>query len=527
MVCFVGWGAVVEEDDDMSLVDLHDGPHDIHSEGEHNHNNNPLDNYDHVRSEHESNDEEGDHDTLVEDVEEEEDEEDEQFEWPNVDDYATILNHLSEQWMITEADHKVSQAASNAFWKLSLSWFHRLLEAKKEQNIRKKTPQFIQIRNKIYDNKLPPIKLELGYKHKESNELIVVNDIDAAPVGSFPPSDFLKLYEVASVPTEALIDTHERRCQNFDGKREIDMSLDGVSESKSSTVSLDVYTTRFRNCRVIYPNRVVRPLGRFKVNNLEHLKHVLDDYEKNYCLLKKFIGDNPKRSFVKSTLSHSSNFPCEYCFAKGQRAKTTHASDIMKHESTVIKKQKAEYKRQIELLKSTEGTSTSSDDVDKQIELLNKIIGELDTYDFSTANSKRSHIVWPASTRLAPVRSVDEIRNILERIESNESLTPDELKGVISRSLFFDIPNFDFVNDIPAEYMHSCCLGVTRRLLECTFSVGEQRTRITTRKLTSAFEFNKNMKNIKVYCILKLHTKFHFISEHTITKRKKNKGKHM
>ena len=38
--------------------------------------------------------------------------------------------------------------------------------------------------------------------------------------------------------------------------------------------------------------------------------------------------------------------------------------------------------------------------------------------------------------------------------------------------------------------MHSLCLGVTKRLLELTFNVGEKRYRRTTRKLSSRTDYN-------------------------------------
>lgn len=35
----------------------------------------------------------------------------------------------------------------------------------------------------------------------------------------------------------------------------------------------------------------------------------------------------------------------------------------------------------------------------------------------------------------------------------------------IGTSIVEDIPNFDLINNIPLDYMHLVCLGVTRRLL--------------------------------------------------------------
>ena len=75
---------------------------------------------------------------------------------------------------------------------------------------------------------------------------------------------------------------------------------------------------------------------------------------------------------------------------------------------------------------------------------------------------------------------------------------PDTAKGIVGRSIFLDIDYFNFTCDIPAEYMHSVCLGLVKRVIELTFSVGETRTRVTTRRLSSPTKFNKVMSAIKV-----------------------------
>lgn len=47
-----------------------------------------------------------------------------------------------------------------------------------------------------------------------------------------------------------------------------------------------------------------------------------------------------------------------------------------------------------------------------------------------------------------------------------------------------------------AEYLHSVCIGVVKRLVELTFSVGDVRPRITKRKLSNPETFNKLMSLI-------------------------------
>lgn len=87
--------------------------------------------------------------------------------------------------------------------------------------------------------------------------------------------------------------------------------------------------------------------------------------------------------------------------------------------------------------------------------------------------------------------------SIIEKIENDEPMTIDEAKGVQARSIFFDIPDFDFVRDMPVDYLHCVCIGVTKRCFELTFSVGEVRQRTSKRPLSSPSLFNNKIIKIK------------------------------
>lgn len=60
------------------------------------------------------------------------------------------------------------------------------------------------------------------------------------------------------------------------------------------------------------------------------------------------------------------------------------------------------------------------------------------------------------------------------------------------------IEDFDFVLDVPVEYMHVLCLGVVKRMVELTFDVGENRKTNVKRKLSKASDFNALMLKIKL-----------------------------
>ena len=116
---------------------------------------------------------------------------------------------------------------------------------------------------------------------------------------------------------------------------------------------------------------------------------------------------------------------------------------------------------------------------------------------------KKGHLIWPAHSKDSEKRTITEIQEttqkIIDKQEGNlqEDLLQEDLKGFVGRSLFLDIEGFNFIDDIPGEYLHSVCLGVVKRLLELTFSVGEKRHTNITRRLTPPKKYNEQIKEIK------------------------------
>ena len=220
-----------------------------------------------------------------------------------------------------------------------------------------------------------------------------------------------------------------------------------------------------------------------------YLQSVIKDLIDCAMLIKQYIADNPKRALAKMCLNHASLFPCEYCFAKGSRNKCDPKKlDLFKQK---IDLKKTLLKEKIERLKA-DPTSSKVD-----LKAYEVLAEELDKEERKGPQTKHN-IVWPASSRLAESRTDPKVRDIIDQIESNPAMDKNEKKGVVGRSPLWDIPNFNFTRDTPTEYMHTFCLGVVKRLIEVTFSVGENRERVTKRKLSSPTEFNVYMLTTKV-----------------------------
>lgn len=77
--------------------------------------------------------------------------------------------------------------------------------------------------------------------------------------------------------------------------------------------------------------------------------------------------------------------------------------------------------------------------------------------------------VWPP-TCIGTTRTHENVLDIAENLE-----TCDNTKGVLGKSILFDIEDFDVVQDVPAEYMHLVCIGFVKKLTELTFLVGKHK----------------------------------------------------
>ena len=206
-----------------------------------------------------------------------------------------------------------------------------------------------------------------------------------------------------------------------------------------------------------------------------------------------FVGDAPKRANARDCQGPASYFPCEYCFSKGHLM-TISDSHAIKIKNDLISQQDA-IKLQIRVLQA------SGDDDDEHnndsISTLNDILKNLQEA-LKHVSKKKTKIVWPPSTRTGEPRTREKITDIINKIEANPNITRDERKGILGKSIFMDVPRFNIVLDIPTEYMHSMCLGKTKKIIQLTFHVGEPLKRITKRKLSSPTSYNDLIKKVKV-----------------------------
>lgn len=111
----------------------------------------------------------------------------------------------------------------------------------------------------------------------------------------------------------------------------------------------------------------------------------------------------------------------------------------------------------------------------------------------------KSQLTWPPQTMNGRPRTITAIHRIVNSIEEDDGeLTSDYVKGIKGRSVFLDQPNFDYILDIPTEYLHLVCLGIVKRMLELTYKIGKKRPRVTKRKRSNPQLFNDLISCVQV-----------------------------
>ena len=115
----------------------------------------------------------------------------------------------------------------------------------------------------------------------------------------------LKKKPFFSFQVENVLDIHKSACKDANIPRFVQLSLDGVSQAKSNSVTMDVYSIKFQNCRTIYPVKVIRPIEKYSVHYKDSLATIINDLHANNLEISEFIGDNPKRAIVREALNHA------------------------------------------------------------------------------------------------------------------------------------------------------------------------------------------------------------------------------
>lgn len=103
---------------------------------------------------------------------------------------------MSRKWLFTQLHHKVSATATEEFWRISTTHWPNLIEARKNEQILKKVPQFQNQRKKLYKNLCPDVVMEFTYLNVNDGS---IKKIQSQSCCKQQGSNFIKLYEEAHV----------------------------------------------------------------------------------------------------------------------------------------------------------------------------------------------------------------------------------------------------------------------------------------------------------------------------------------
>lgn len=197
------------------------------------------------------------------------------------------------------------------------------------------------------------------------------------------------------------------------------MSVDGVAESNSGGVSLDITTVRFVGCRNVYPTATAKPRKGF-ANQLpgeEILVRVLKDIIDNEVKLRWVIADAPMKAKLRHQMGHRAAYGCPCC------------------------------------------------------------IGEAVSVEIVSSKGVWTKVrVWCLPTLRQPLRTLAALATIYQNYigrdprkfqETNKGMLPDP-------SPLLSHPGFDMLYDMPFEVMHQIYLGVVKQLFGETFRCGDQ-----------------------------------------------------
>lgn len=198
---------------------------------------------------------------------------------------------------------------------------------------------------------------------------------------------------------------------------------------------------------------------------------------------------------MRCAKSSSAKYGCEYCencaihhVVRNKKASRLVESHFSQQETQISQELN-------ELLNTQESENEEVTNLRQQLNTLSQ------DKENELQKAGRKQLCWPSSTMDGNLRTIDNIKNITEEIERNPDILksdPDFCKGIKGRSLFLNQPLFNMLTDMPCEYMHLLCLGVVRRMVELCFKVGENRDRITKRKLSDPNLFNELIKCIQL-----------------------------
>ena len=101
------------------------------------------------------------------------------------------------------------------------------------------------------------------------------------------------------------MEIHSKTCRGHGGQSPItvEMSIDGVNETKSTSRSLEIVSLKFMTCHQVYPCLISRPevfeKKRMKASLDVYIASILDEMEHLNVHIEKVVLDAPERAAAR------------------------------------------------------------------------------------------------------------------------------------------------------------------------------------------------------------------------------------
>ena len=308
-------------------------------------------------------------------------------------DLVKKLGHL---WLSALVEHDISIGAASYLWKIAFKWIDKITIKREQEGTFKPIPQFDHLRTKLIRDLVPPVSIRCGFRDLNTNEIIKALPSDISRVKAYEDqSKYKKVFEISSVQIKDILKIHSKLNSNHQrpsrsNQISINLSCDGVADSKSSSVSMDVFSLSFPECRNIYPIMTIRPQVKGTFSFQDEFSLVLDDLKMNKVKINNILADNPMRALMRCAKNHSSYYSCEYCRAAAEYYEDP--EDAKKHKP--LKKEFAAFmkksQKRISLLVARIGTDRErTDDVKKMEALRNSQRKREKEFNITTGRKKK------------------------------------------------------------------------------------------------------------------------------------------
>ncbi len=175
-------------------------------------------------------------------------------------------------------------------------------------------PTYRSMRYKVLRN-APKLKLDLDAETADG-DVVSYRNLEKYPKKDLESKGLRPIYSHYYVSLKAVKEMHRNGHGDGVNCKNVDMSLDGVPESKSSGLSIEVLSIRFHGCDNIYSVGILQPAKKgLKGKDEIILRPFLEELEHAGLAVKRVIADAPKRAVLQGMKTHASTQGCHYCMA--------------------------------------------------------------------------------------------------------------------------------------------------------------------------------------------------------------------